>query len=122
VEFKFNINQKNLIAGRYLRTIYENLTSMYMSWILPIENWDNFIQVDRRAGNHNRIIYLYERCLITCVSNEAFWLNYLEYLFFVKDDTGILSDVFNRSLLHHLKSLQLNFKYIDFCEAKGWVD
>jgi len=88
-----------------------------------IKNWENYIKFERKAGNHERIIFLYERCLVTCVSIEGLWLNYLEYLFFVNlDVTVLLSDVFKRSLFHHSKSLQLNLKYFDFVESKGWVE
>ncbi|CAI6353536.1 unnamed protein product [Macrosiphum euphorbiae] len=88
-----------------------------------IENWDNYIKFERResGGNHERIVHLYERCLITCVYYEEFWLNYLEYLSIVKhiDVADLLTDVFGRSLCYHPKSLQLNLKYIDFCETQG---
>ncbi|XP_060881346.1 pre-mRNA-processing factor 39-like [Metopolophium dirhodum] len=87
-----------------------------------IKNWGNYVKFERRFGrNHERIAYLYERCLITCVYNEEFWLDYLEYLSIIKnmDVTDLLSDVFGRSLSYHPKSLLLNLKYIDFCETQG---
>ncbi|KAL4126659.1 hypothetical protein QTP88_010868 [Uroleucon formosanum] len=88
-----------------------------------IKNWENYIKFERRAGNHKRIIHLYERCLITCVSNEDFWLNYLEYLCFVNIDVAaLLINVFERSLFHHPMSLLLNLKYFDYCETQGWVE
>ncbi|KAL4126695.1 hypothetical protein QTP88_010904 [Uroleucon formosanum] len=88
-----------------------------------IKNWENYIKFERRAGNHERIIHLYERCLITCVSNEYFWLNYLEYLCFVNIDVAaLLINVFERSLFHHPMSLLLNLKYFDYCETQGWVE
>lgn len=88
-----------------------------------IINWENYIKFEKKAGNHERIIFLYERCLITCALNERLWLNYLEYLSFVNFDvTILLSDVFKRSLFYHPKSLQLNLKYFDFCETQGWEE
>lgn len=87
-----------------------------------IKNWDDYIKFEKRfGGNHERIVYLFERCLIACVFNEEFWFNYLEYLSNVKnmDVTNLLSDVFVRSLSYHPKSFQLNLKYIDFCETQG---
>jgi len=88
-----------------------------------IINWENYIKFERRVGDQERIIFLYERCLIACVFVERFWLNYLDYLSFVNfDATILLSDVFKRSLFHHPKSLQLNLKYFDFCETQGWIE
>ncbi|XP_026821231.1 pre-mRNA-processing factor 39-like [Rhopalosiphum maidis] len=88
-----------------------------------IKNWENYIKFEKKSGNHERIIFLYERCLITCVSNEGLWLNYLEYLSFVNlDVNALLVDVFKRSLFHHPKSLLLNLKYFDFSENKGWIE
>lgn len=88
-----------------------------------IRNWENYIKFERRAGEHKRIIYVYERCLMACVSNEELWLNYLEYLSNSNVDvTVLLADVFKRSLFHHPKSLLLNLKYFDFSETQGWVE
>ncbi|KAL5236934.1 hypothetical protein ACI65C_004344 [Semiaphis heraclei] len=88
-----------------------------------IINWENYIKFERRAGDQERIIFLYERCLIPCVLVERFWLNYIDYLSFVNfDATILLSDVFKRSLFYHPKSFQLNIKYSDFCETQGWTE
>jgi len=86
-----------------------------------IQNWENYIKFEKRAGNHTRITYTYERCLLTCVSIEEFWLNYLEYLSFLNfDATVLLVDVFKRALFHHPNSIPLNLKYYDFSETQGW--
>ncbi|XP_050064427.1 pre-mRNA-processing factor 39-like isoform X9 [Aphis gossypii] len=88
-----------------------------------VKNWENYIKFERKEGNHERIIFLYERCLITCASKEGLWLNYLEYLSSENfSDTNLLVDVFKRSLFHHPKSLSLNLKYFDFSEKKGWIE
>jgi len=88
-----------------------------------VKNWESYIKFEKKEGNHERIIYLYERCLITCASKEGLWLNYLEYLSSENfSDTNLLVDVFKRSLFHHPKSLPLNLKYFDFSEKKGWIE
>jgi len=88
-----------------------------------IRNWENYIKFERRSGDHRRLIYVYERCLVACVSNEELWLNYLEYLSNSNVDvTVLLADVFKRALFHHPKSLLLNLKYFDFSETQGWEE
>lgn len=84
-----------------------------------IENWKNYISFEKTMGNTERVIFLYERCLIACVSIEEFWLDYLDYLSSIGND---VSGVFKRALFHHSKSLQLNLKYFDFAMSKGWVE
>jgi len=87
-----------------------------------VKIWESYIKFEKKGKNRERIIFLYERCLITCVSIEGLWLNYLEYLSSKNLSDNILLDVFKRSLFHNPKSLALNMKYFDFSEKKGWIE
>lgn len=85
-----------------------------------IMNCKNYVMFEKKAGNHEHMIFLYEMCLIACALNEWFWLNYLDYLSFGNFDvTVLLSDVFKTSLFYHPKSLQLNLTYIWYFRDPG---
>lgn len=86
-----------------------------------IDNWQNYIEFEKEAGDHQRIVILYERCLIACALYEDFWLNYLDYLESLTFDVSdLLSNLYLRAcLVHHRKSPVLHLKWSAFEETKG---
>jgi len=89
-----------------------------------IENWKDYISFEKKIGDHQRIIVLYERCLIACALYEYFWLSYLDYLQSLSFDVSdLLDDLYTRAcLVHHRKSPMLHLKWSAFVESKGNVD
>ncbi|KAL4141632.1 hypothetical protein QTP88_004238 [Uroleucon formosanum] len=89
-----------------------------------IDNWKNYIALEKEAGDHKRIVVLYERCLIPCALYEDFWLSYLDYLESLDFDvTDLLKNLFLRAcLVHHRKSPELHLKWSAFEESKGNLD
>ncbi|XP_025406433.1 pre-mRNA-processing factor 39-like [Sipha flava] len=89
-----------------------------------IENWKDYIALEKEAGDHQRIVVLYERCLIPCALYEEFWLSYLDYLESLDfDASDLINDLFTRAcLVHHRKSPELHLKWSTFEESKGNVD
>lgn len=89
-----------------------------------IENWKDYIALEKEAGDHQRIVVLYERCLIPCALYEEFWLSYLDYLESLDFDVShLINDLFTRAcLVHHRKSPELHLKWSAFEESKGNVD
>lgn len=89
-----------------------------------IDNWKNYIAFEKENGDHQRIIVLYERCLIACALYEEFWLSYLDYLESVVFDVNdLLKDLYKRAcLVHHRKSPVLHLKWSAFEEINGNAD
>lgn len=89
-----------------------------------IENWKDYIAFEKEAGDHQRIVVLYERCLIPCALYEDFWLSYLDYLESLPFDvSNLLNSLFRRAcLVHHRKSTELHLKWSAFVESKGHID
>lgn len=89
-----------------------------------IDNWKDYIAFEQEAGDHQRIVVLYERCLIACALYEEFWLSYIDYLESLKlnvDD--LLNKLYKRAcLVHHRKAPELHLKWSLFEEAKGNQD
>ncbi|CAD5119021.1 DgyrCDS7672 [Dimorphilus gyrociliatus] len=53
--------------------------------VKPIErsqlrNWHEYLDYETKQENHTRIVFLYERCLISCALYEEFWLKYAKYM------------------------------------------
>lgn len=86
-----------------------------------IDNWKNYIAFEKEAGDHQRIVVIYERCLIACALYEDFWLSYLDYLESLTFDVSdLLNSLYSRAcLVHHRRSPTLHLKWSAFKESKG---
>ncbi len=45
-----------------------------------LKNWDAYLEFEIAGDNHERIVVLFERCLIPCAKYEQFWAKYAQYL------------------------------------------
>ncbi len=45
-----------------------------------LKNWDSYLDFEIKQGNHERIVVLFERCLIPCAKYEQFWAKYATYM------------------------------------------
>ena len=45
-----------------------------------LKNWDTYLDFEIEEGDHDRIVVLFERCLIPCAQYEQFWAKYARYL------------------------------------------
>ncbi|XP_050525278.1 pre-mRNA-processing factor 39-like [Daktulosphaira vitifoliae] len=89
-----------------------------------IDNWKNYIDFEKQSGDHERIVILYERCLIACALYEEFWLSYLDYLESLEYDVShLMDDLYKRAcLVHHCKAIKLHLKWAAYEETKGNAD
>ena len=45
-----------------------------------LANWEEYLNFEIQEGMHDRIVLLYERCVITCAYYERFWCKYARYV------------------------------------------
>ncbi|KAG8437998.1 hypothetical protein GDO86_008618 [Hymenochirus boettgeri] len=45
-----------------------------------LENWRKYLEFEISQGDHQRIVTLFERCLVACALYEEFWLAYVQYM------------------------------------------
>ena len=45
-----------------------------------LKTWDLYLDYEIQKGDHERIVVLFERCLIPCALYEQFWSKYARYL------------------------------------------
>ena len=45
-----------------------------------LRNWEDYLNFEIAEGNNDRIILLFERCLIACALYERFWCKYARYI------------------------------------------
>lgn len=44
-------------------------------------NWRKYLDFEEAEGDASRIVFLYERCLVSCAYYDEFWLRYLRYMY-----------------------------------------
>ncbi|XP_075426044.1 pre-mRNA-processing factor 39-like isoform X2 [Ascaphus truei] len=45
-----------------------------------LQNWRKYLEFEVSLGEHERIVTLYERCVVACALYEEFWLAYVRYM------------------------------------------
>jgi pre-mRNA-processing factor 39 len=45
-----------------------------------LSNWRKYLDFEEAAGDYNRIVCLYERCLVTCALYDEFWFRYARWM------------------------------------------
>ncbi|KAA3459283.1 pre-mRNA-processing factor 39-like [Gossypium australe] len=45
--------------------------------VSELENWHNYLDFIEREGDVNKVVKLYERCLIACASYPEYWIRYV---------------------------------------------
>lgn len=80
-----------------------------------IKNWKDYLDFEINEGNHKRIIFLFERCMVVCAMYEVFWEKYLNYVETI--DTEQARSVFNRACtIHLMKKFKLHLRWATFEE------
>lgn len=45
-----------------------------------LNNWRKYLDLEEAEGDYNRIVCLYERCLVTCAFYDEFWFRYARWM------------------------------------------
>ncbi|CAG9769827.1 unnamed protein product [Ceutorhynchus assimilis] len=85
-----------------------------------LKNWEDYLDYEIQQGDTQRIIVLFERCLIACALYEGFWLKYISFLEKLPDADvqKRIRDVYERSCtIYHQKNPNLHLAWANFEEA-----
>ncbi|CAG5123083.1 unnamed protein product, partial [Candidula unifasciata] len=83
-----------------------------------LKNWRDYLDFEISQGNHNRVVVLFERCMIACALYEDFWMKYAKYLEQHSID-GVRS-VYQRACdIHLLKKPYIHLAWAAFEERQG---
>nr|XP_018912524.1 PREDICTED: pre-mRNA-processing factor 39-like [Bemisia tabaci] len=86
-----------------------------------LENWRSYLEFEIAQGDMERIIILFERCLIACALYEEFWLKFILFLEKQGDEyRSNLENTFKRACtIHHVKKPNLHLHWAIFEETQG---
>jgi len=88
---------------------------------VQLKNWREYLDAEIADGNHERIVLLFERCLIACALYEDFWLKYARYM--VNHDVNKARSIYQRACCIHLpKKPNIHIQWASFEEMNGDID
>lgn len=87
-------------------------------------NWRKYLDFEEGEGEHARIQFLYERCLVTCAQHEEFWLRYARWMFAQSSKDEEVRNIYQRAscLFVPIALPQTRLQYAYFEEMSGRVD
>nr|XP_005992757.1 PREDICTED: pre-mRNA-processing factor 39 isoform X2 [Latimeria chalumnae] len=86
-----------------------------------LKNWKEYLDFEIENGTHERVVVLFERCLISCALYEEFWMKYAKYL----ENHSIegVRHVYSRACTIHLpKKPMVHLLWAAFEEQQGNIN
>ncbi|KAG8223234.1 hypothetical protein J437_LFUL003585 [Ladona fulva] len=85
-----------------------------------LKNWKEYLDFEIEQGDQERIITLFERCLIPCALYEEFWIRFVRHLEAMGEDmVEKVRDVYFRACtIHHTKKPTLHLYWAAFEESQ----
>ncbi|XP_072539802.1 pre-mRNA-processing factor 39 isoform X2 [Salminus brasiliensis] len=86
-----------------------------------LSNWREYLDFELENGTPERVVVLFERCLIACALYEEFWLKYAKYL--ESYSTEGVRHVYKKACTIHLpKKPTIHFLWAAFEEQQGNIE
>ncbi|XP_021920001.1 pre-mRNA-processing factor 39 isoform X3 [Zootermopsis nevadensis] len=84
-----------------------------------LKNWKEYLDYEIEQGDQERIIVLFERCLIACALYEEFWIKFIRYLEGLNGEPlDKIRNVYERACtIHHTKKPNLHLHWAVFEES-----
>ncbi|NXM76397.1 PRP39 factor, partial [Serilophus lunatus] len=85
---------------------------------IQLKNWKEYLEFEIENGTHERVVVLFERCVISCALYEDFWIKYAKYM----ENHSIegVRHVYSRACTIHLpKKPMVHMLWAAFEEQQG---
>ncbi|XP_034484806.1 pre-mRNA-processing factor 39 isoform X2 [Drosophila innubila] len=119
---------KSTVAAVTARWSFEEGIKRPYFHVKPLEraqlkNWKDYLDFEIEKGDRERILVLFERCLIACALYDDFWLKMLRYLESLGEESpdvlDITRDVYRRACrIHHADKPSLHLMWAAFEELQ----
>lgn len=85
---------------------------------VQLKNWKDYLDFEIANGNHDRVVILFERCVIACALYEEFWQKYASFV--EAHSLKKCHDVYERACTIHLpKKANIQLSWAAFEEEQG---
>ncbi|XP_065919620.1 pre-mRNA-processing factor 39-like isoform X2 [Dysidea avara] len=86
-----------------------------------LKNWRDYLDYEIKLGNQQRIVFLFERCMVACALYEDMWIKFAGYC--ERVDVSLARDVYSRACGIHLsKKPSMHLSWAVFEEKHGNFD
>ncbi|KAK0631701.1 hypothetical protein B0T14DRAFT_8293 [Immersiella caudata] len=89
-----------------------------------LANWRKYLDFEEAEGDYNRIVFLYERCLVTCAFYDELWFRYARWMSAQEGKEEEVRNIYLRATTLFVPisrpGIRLQFAYFE--EACGRVD
>ncbi|XP_043930206.1 pre-mRNA-processing factor 39 isoform X1 [Protopterus annectens] len=86
-----------------------------------LKNWNEYLDFEIENGTNERVVVLFERCLIACALYEEFWIKYAKYL--ESHSIEGVRHVYSRACVIHLQKKPLvHLLWSAFEEQQGNIN
>ena len=85
--------------------------------------WRKYLDFEENQGDHERIVFLYERCLVTCALYEEFWFRYARWMLAQGNKEEEVRNIYLRATIFvpiSRPGIRLQFAYFE--EMQGRID
>lgn len=100
---------------------YFHVTELEQS---QVTNWRKYLDFEEAEGDPTRIIFLYERCLVTCAFYDEFWFRYVRWMSAQEGKEEEVRIIYQRAAMMFVPisrpGIRLQFAYFE--ESQGRVD
>ncbi|XP_071413247.1 pre-mRNA-processing factor 39 isoform X1 [Pithys albifrons albifrons] len=88
---------------------------------IQLKNWKEYLEFEIENGTHERVVVLFERCVISCALYEDFWIKYAKYM--ENHSTEGVRHVYSRACTIHLpKKPTVHMLWAAFEEQQGNIE
>ncbi|XP_063804618.1 pre-mRNA-processing factor 39 isoform X2 [Pseudophryne corroboree] len=88
---------------------------------VQLNNWKEYLDFEIENGSHERVVILFERCVIACACYEEFWIKYAKYM--ENHSVEGVRHVYNRACNVHLQKKPLaHYLWAGFEEQQGNIE
>ncbi|NXE98520.1 PRP39 factor, partial [Menura novaehollandiae] len=85
---------------------------------IQLKNWKEYLEFEIENGTHERVVVLFERCVISCALYEDFWIKYAKYM--ENHSMEGVRHVYSRACTIHLpKKPMVHMLWAAFEEQQG---
>jgi pre-mRNA-processing factor 39 len=89
-----------------------------------LNNWRKYLDFEESEGDYTRIVFLYERCLVTCAFYDEFWFRYARWMTAQSGKDEEVRNIYARASMLFVPisrpGIRLQFAYFE--ESCGRVD
>ncbi|KAF2429908.1 pre-mRNA-processing factor 39 [Tothia fuscella] len=86
-------------------------------------NWRKYLDFEETEGNYERIVFLYERCVVICALYEEFWLRFARWMSGQHDKVQEVRSIFERAscVWVPITKTKVRLQYALFEETQGRI-